>query len=75
MLKIFRLIDVEKTAIDVVRLNITAKNFPLGSQTMLFGRPPISRCPVFIGLKSAIGKDCFGAAETNFIKVENLKIE
>lgn len=64
MLKTSRLIDVEKTAIDGVFLNITATNRPVGSQAILCGSPPITRLPFCVALKSAIGNDCFGAAAT-----------
>lgn len=64
MLNTSRLIDVENTEIDGVDLNKTATNLPVESQTILFGKPPISRCPLLMVLKSAIGNDCFGAAPT-----------
>lgn len=67
MLNKFRLIDVANTAIDADVLNITATNRPLGSHTMDFGSPPIMRPPLFIGVKSATGNDCFGAAETETV--------
>lgn len=44
-LKTLRLIEVENTAIDEDPLNMTATNRPVGSHTMLFGRPPITREP------------------------------
>lgn len=46
MFKTSRLIDVEKIEMDDVDLNITATYRPVESQTILFGRPPITRLPV-----------------------------
>lgn len=47
-LSTLRLIEVENTAIDDELLNIAAMNMnrPVGSHTMLFGTPPITREPV-----------------------------
>lgn len=45
MLKMLRLIDVAKTAIDADALNITATKRPLGSHAIDFGNPPIMRFP------------------------------
>lgn len=68
ILKLNFCIQVEKMAIQGESLKVIAKYKPFGSQATLWGRPPTSRCPTVILVKSATGKACLGAEPAKIFK-------